>query len=181
MGVHFTSFDDEFVVAIPGTHNLVDWLADLSAWPWRFAVVGLCHDGFGKDAEALWAVIKPLLPADKLITFTGHSLGGARAQIFAAYHVAESPRRCRVVTFGAPRVVFFLNRVFARLIAGTLESVFYERRGDIVTDVPPRGFLHPALGVPIGAEVETLDPAVNHSMGRYTLDLDALEKESRHV
>ena len=38
---------DEFVVAIPGTVNLAQWMIDFSAWPKPYPYVGMYHEGFG--------------------------------------------------------------------------------------------------------------------------------------
>ena len=165
---------DEIAVVIPGTHpdELLDWLRDLDAWPDWFAGIGPCHSGFASGGLALWARLKAKgdLPAGKRIVYTGHSLGGALAQVLAACHAAEGRSPCRLVTFGAPRVAFGLNFRFGRLVRSALEAVEYRRAGDPVPDVPSRPlFKHPTRGVEIGEA--RADPIENHSIGLYADDL----------
>ena len=167
----------ELVVVCPGTHpaDLADWIRDLDSWPEWFAHLGPCHRGFGSGAVALWARIRPELPAGGRIVYCGHSLGGALAQGLAAFHAAEGRQPFRLVTFGAPRMPTAGNWAMSRLLRRGLEAVEYRRAGDIVPDLPGRLlFRHPTAGLHIGAAVATLDPAVNHSIERYADDLAAL-------
>jgi Lipase (class 3) len=169
--------DDELVVVCPGTHpfEIADWIRDLNWWPDWFPIIATCHQGFASGGRDLWANIRPELPASGLITYTGHSLGGALAQVLAAYHAAAAMPRCRVVTFGAPRVATALNWRFGPLVRSAIETVEYRRAGDVVPDAPCRPlFRHPTRGVKIGTAVETIDPAVNHAIDRYAEDLAIL-------
>jgi triacylglycerol lipase len=99
---------DEFaVLAFRGTANLGDWAINLNALRMPlpgFPGVGV-HEGFwgafaaSKD-EILAAVDR--LPADLGLYITGHSLGGALAQIASA--VLERDTLAACYTFGSPRV-----------------------------------------------------------------------------
>jgi hypothetical protein len=164
----------EIVVALPGTHPLdaLDWLRDVSFWPVWIGGLGLVHSGFGLGARAAWTRMAPILSRDKLITFTGHSLGSALAIGLAALHGFERPDvPFRVVTFGAPRSGFLFPWIGHRL-RGAVERVEYVRLGDIVPDVPTRPYLHGGrltrLGVSVGDFVE------NHAIAHYAADLRAL-------
>ena len=166
---------DEAIVVLPGTnpHDPLDWIRDLRALPSWVRPLGLVHSGFGKGASALWFPLALTLPRDRLVTYTGHSLGGALAQGLAAIHADVWPDvPFRVVTFGAPRVAF-CNPWFGRLVRRGVEAVEYQRAGDIVPDVPLRPFYrHPtrprAIGVRAGNFVS------NHAIARYAADLAAL-------
>ncbi|MDE2471135.1 MAG: lipase family protein [Bradyrhizobium sp.] len=165
----------ETVVALPGTHpsDPSDWLRDLSVWPARLRGLGLVHAGFGLGARAAWVRMAPALPADRLVTFTGHSLGGALAACLGAIHAYERPGvPFRVVTFGQPRVAL-LNPCFGRLLGKGVERALYARRGDIVPDVPPRPYLHGGRLTLIGTAVDDA-PIGSHSIGRYADDVKAL-------
>ncbi len=96
------------VLAFRGTANFQDWLVDLNAIPIRlenFRNIKI-HRGFWgayahcmKDIEAqVDAHIPPELP----LYITGHSLGGALAQIASA--VLERDNLAACYTFGSPRV-----------------------------------------------------------------------------
>jgi pimeloyl-ACP methyl ester carboxylesterase len=168
----------ELVVVCPGTHpaELADWLRDLDWRPAWFGRLGLCHHGFASGALALWARIGRELPAAGLVTYCGHSLGGALALGLAARHAAERAQPFRVVTFGAPRLPLIVNWRVTRLLARGREAVEYARAGDVVPDLPPRWlFRHPTRLRRIGRPVATLDPAVNHAIERYAADLASSE------
>lgn len=166
--------DGEIVVALAGTHPgaALDWLRDVTFWPIWIGGLGFVHAGFGLGAAAEWRRLAPLLSRDKLITFTGHSLGGAMAIALAALFAHARPGQAfRVVTFGAPRVGFALPWLRFRL-RDAAEHVQYARTGDIVPDVPTRPYLHGGRLTRIG--VSAGDFIANHAIGRYAADLAAL-------
>jgi hypothetical protein len=166
--------EGEIVVALPGTHPLdaLDWLRDLSFAPARVRGLGLVHAGFGLGAEAAFARMAPVLSRDKLVTFTGHSLGGALAICLAAIHGFARPEvPFRVVTFGAPRTGFLFPWIGHRL-RRAVERVEYVRCGDIVPDVPTRPYLHGGRLTRIGFSIG--DFVVNHAVAQYAADLKAL-------
>lgn len=165
---------DEIVVALPGTHpaDALDWLRDFDIWPMWERGIGPIHEGFGLGARAAFAEMAPILSTDKLVTFTGHSLGGALALALAAIHARERPQtRFRVVVFGAPRVSF-LNPRFAALIGRGGPSALYVRAGDIVPDAPfAPVYRHPMTLTRIGRAAEDL--FANHAIARYAADVRA--------
>jgi len=84
----------------------------------------------------MMAQIEQALPPGNKVTYTGHSLGGALANLAAAEHQGEKGK-VEVVTFGAPRVG---DKAFA----ATLESKLGQEKitrvttpGDPITQVPP--------------------------------------------
>ncbi len=172
--------DKEIVVAIPGTHPNapLDWIRDLSAMPWPFPTIGICHSGFGSGGTALAErVLKGVKGDPRLMTVVGHSLGGAMALIVGARLVAAG-KRVRVVTFGAPRVAFILNLGLINLARDALDLAEYRRAGDPVPGVPPRPiFRHVTRGVAIG--VDCGDPIGNHAIARYAADLAAPGMKAR--
>jgi hypothetical protein len=167
----------EVVVALPGTHpaEALDWIRDLSVWPVWARGLGLVHAGFGLGALAAWAEIAPILSRDKLVTFTGHSLGGALAIALAALHAVQRPGlRFRLVTFGAPRVAF-LNPWLGHLLRRGGPHALFARRGDIVPLAPARPlYRHPAPLTRIGAA--TGEVLADHAIARYAADVRALER-----
>ena len=175
--IDFVRRGDELVVAFPGTHPLdpLDWIRDLRAWPWLLPGVGLVHSGFGKGALAAWRAKARDLPRRGLISFTGHSLGGALAQVFAclfrAYYRPEAD--FRTVTFGAPRIALIGNVLPARLLGSGLGLIEYARAGDAVPHVPLAPlYQHPSRPIVIG--ISTGEAVADHAIRRYAADLAAL-------
>jgi predicted lipase len=121
------------VVCFRGSLSREDWLDDFNALPVFDNDIGFVHRGFYEGMRAAFAAIEPLL-GTKPILVTGHSLGGARARIFAGLAIAARLPLARVVTFGAPRPGFINLR---RLIEKTgVPHVSYRNRNDPVPLVP---------------------------------------------
>jgi hypothetical protein len=95
------------VLAFQGTCNPSDWSVDLNAGRERlpgFAGVGV-HCGFWGAWQQLEVEVRAAvdaLPDDLGLYITGHSLGGALAQIAAAELERDTLSAC--YTFGSPRV-----------------------------------------------------------------------------
>lgn len=161
--------DGELVVAVPGTDpaNALDLIRDARALPSWIRGLGMMHSGFGKGAEAAWAIIDGEMRHDGLISYVGHSLGAAIAEELAGLHAIRRPKQpFRFVGFGTPRAGW-LNPHFRRLLRRGLEAVEYRNAGDPVVSVPPRltGYLHGADGPTLGSALA--DPRSNHAMGLY--------------
>jgi len=169
--------EGELVVVVPGTHpaDAIDWIRDCRFLPIWLPGLGPVHAGFGSGAEAIWPKMASVMRTAGLVTYAGHSLGGAIAQCLAALHAGARPDQpFRVVTFGAPRVGF-LNPWFAHRVRRGVEAVGYARNGDVVPDVPMRPpYGHPTWPVRIGvADASFIE---NHSIARYAADLEKLNK-----
>ena len=167
---------DEMIVVLPGTHpgEALDWLRDARFLPTYIRGIGLVHSGFGDGARAAWINMAPDLGVHhSVVTFCGHSLGGALAACLAAIHAYERPGvRFRLVTFGQPRVAF-LNPWFHHLLAQGVEAVPWARFCDPVPDVPFAPlYTHGARSRRLGAPVPAL--IGNHDITRYVDDLKAL-------
>ena len=97
------------VLAFRGTDCLADWRLDLSAELEQLpgAAVGVrVHRGFlaafQADRARVEAAVAAHVPADLRLLITGHSLGGALAQMATA--VLERDNLAACYTFGSPRV-----------------------------------------------------------------------------
>lgn len=101
------------VLAFRGTESIGDVVTDCNI----FGVLGPAgfgrvHRGFRNALLTIWPdVVSSLASSDKVeegrLHITGHSLGGALADLAGAYILSNSflrARLCEVVTFGAPRV-----------------------------------------------------------------------------
>ena len=92
-------------IAVRGTANADNAMLDMA-----FKLVGddrsgaRLHDGFAYAAGHVYKALKPALRRDFRIRATGHSLGGAVAQILAMYLDADGYDVGRIITFGQPKV-----------------------------------------------------------------------------
>lgn len=105
-------FDDGLKVlnlAIRGSNELQDWFKNFSIFPTRLKGVGLVHRGFLSSARAILPYITDkVLNAHEnnyKIILTGHSYGGAVAQILQQLFLTLNIETF-VVSYGAPRVWF---------------------------------------------------------------------------
>src|SRR5262249_38418009 len=104
------------------------------------------HEGFYEALKAVWPALSPKLQGagNRAVWITGHSLGGALAQLCAAQtqFVLQVPVQ-GVYTFGQPRVG---DEDFARTIHGRLGSQIFRviNDRDLVPRVPlfAMGFRH---------------------------------------
>ena len=147
---------EAIVVAFRGTqpNRPMDWFVDLRATRghWDHSI-GEVHDGFYRALRKVWGVALPkgeVLPrrlvnrGSKTIWITGHSLGGALAELCAAQAMFVSKIPVQgVYTFGQPRVG---NKDFAAAVNEKLGSGIFRfvNDRDIVPRVPlfSMGFCH---------------------------------------
>jgi hypothetical protein len=88
------------VLVFRGTTGLRNWFLDIDVRPERIAPRTVAHRGFMEALRHVWPSLKPHLEQlTEPLFMTGHSMGGALAQLAAWHH---SPRA--VYSFGAPRV-----------------------------------------------------------------------------
>lgn len=123
------------VLVFRGTTGFRNWLIDLDVRPEKWGARATVHRGFREALEQVWSDLRPAL--ESLTTpcfFTGHSMGGALAQLVAARF---RPRA--VYCFGAPRVG---DRGYVEMMRGI--PVFrIVNRQDIVAVLPPASQILP--------------------------------------
>ena len=135
------------ILIFRGTDNVKNVWTDIDARPTKDDSLdgAYLHRGFKDAATWIFEDIKRDYTLEKTVYLTGHSLGGAVAQIIglwlhnAGYHV-------QIYTFGSPKVstTFFGNRpIHYRVLV----------RNDPVPFVPPYPFLHSGISI----DVETLN------------------------
>lgn len=122
---------DHVVIAFRGSRSLGDYVTDLNAWLVKEDGGGKVHRGFQGTLDAVWGELKEELkevPRGRVFV-TGHSLGGALAQL-AAYRIERHQPGTigAVYGYGSPRVG---NRVFANLYSKLLgDRTFLHVNGD---------------------------------------------------
>lgn len=101
-------------IAFAGSDDVTDWAYNLRFFP-RSTPAGLAHGGLVLEARKVYAMLRSRLFAAsaqlKIIELTGHSAGGAIAQLVSDMYWAEVGTRImssyvRVVTFAAPKIYY---------------------------------------------------------------------------
>ena len=162
----------EWTVAFTGTQrDGADILSDIRAFPWWNQEMGtFSHSGFLKTTLSIYPEILKLLNERYAlqVNFTGHSLGGARAQVMASLlrHRAEYMRHSlKVYTFGSPKVFTRPNRAMHGI-----EHERYVYGDDVVPKVPAMPWWeHHSEEIPLGTEGGMF---TDHKMANY---VEALE------
>ena len=162
------------IVSFRGTADVVDWFTDFKAWPADDPVLGMCHAGFLEGMDRVFSEVLPVL--GQVIYVTGHSLGAARALIFAALCRKAGRPPAALVGFGTPRVG---GSKLASILEGTPMRLY--RNGlDPVTEVP-LGLLyqHPVKPTQIGNADMAHDPIKDHFIASYCAALRDYENQRR--
>lgn len=99
----------ELIVAFRGSDDAQDWAKNVRAYPWRYGKAWV-HRGFMCGHRSIWPRVlteikrRDSVPAKHLI-LTGHSYGGALAELSALF-LANYPGPVSLVAFGKPNVFF---------------------------------------------------------------------------
>ena len=141
------------IISIRGTDNSKNVLTDLDARPFRDRKLGVqIHRGFRDAAEKLKNDIIENVPLEENIILTGHSLGGAIAQILGLWF-EDDAYEVQIYTFGSPSVLI------EQMWEDGHFRVYLEN--DPVPFLPPFPYVH--WGIRINAE--TLDWDEDHPIG----------------
>jgi predicted lipase len=136
--VYFWKIDDTVYVTFRGTSSIKDATVDLNLSRIRIKDKIKVHEGFYTQFKSVEIEITKRLVREhtaKRIVFAGHSLGGALAQIAAAYYGEIFDYSCVVChTFGSPRVG---NKYFVEWFSKHVdENVRVMNRNDPVPMMP---------------------------------------------
>ena len=141
------------IISIRGTDNSKNVLTDLDARPFRDRKLGVqIHRGFRDAAEKLKNDIIENVALEETIILTGHSLGGAIAQILGLWF-EDDAYEVQIYTFGSPSVMI------EQMWEDGHFRVYLEN--DPVPFLPPFPYVH--WGIRINAE--TLDWDEDHPIG----------------
>ena len=134
----------------PSTSNK-DWVINIAGfipifkfplfycWGWKTVFNG-CKNLIMEE------VIREInLHSDYTVEICGHSYGGAVSVIAGIELYKQTKIKAKIITFGAPRPLFFLwSKFISRLYLGELKQ--YAHRSDIVTYCPPLiGYHNPKI------------------------------------
>jgi hypothetical protein len=92
------------VIAFKGTEDGLDWLTDALVIPVPYAG-RMCHGGFTLAHRSIWKKILKHINFNKRTLITGHSLGGALAELSAA-KLWKKHDNLNIITFGKPNTFF---------------------------------------------------------------------------
>lgn len=98
--------DEWRLIAFRGTNDKKDWSANVKFIPLE-TEWGVIHKGFGEAMNSLWPEVYEVISRsgkELPIWLTGHSLGGAIAQLTGTRLLLEGIKPAGVITFGQPPV-----------------------------------------------------------------------------
>lgn len=136
------------VIVLRGSATPQDWVRDFEAVanPFSHFALGPVHPGFLAGMEKAYAVMKPHLREEVLVS--GHSLGAARATILTGLMVQDGHAPRARVVFGEPRPGL---PPLAKLIGSVPGRSYCNGNGilyDLITEVPvaigPENYVHPS-------------------------------------
>jgi hypothetical protein len=153
-----------------GSITATDWLDDLDAIgsnPMDCPQLGMVHDGFDRGMNEFFQKNSGLLRDGAIIG--GHSLGAARAWLFAGRYIAKGGTLRRVTVFGSPRPGC---SELKQLLANTPKSSY--RNGDdpvpcVPVWLPSLPYVHVIEPTSVCAEPMdwTEGPMAWHNIGLY--------------
>ena len=156
--------DGVTILIFRGTANWKNVLSDLDARPFIDNRLDTkLHRGFRDAAEAIYSDIKRNYELDHTVFLTGHSLGGAIAQIIGLWLHSTERHNVQIYTFGSPKVstTFTFNEPNHWRVVD---------RSDPVPFLPPLPYVHSGVVI----DIETLSWSETHEE-RGILQTDALE------
>lgn len=156
------------VLVFRGSVTVEDWLRDLRGLPIQHPLLGGVEKGFMEGLDEFYAEIVDSLGEDPVIV--GHSLGAARALLFAGLLVANKRPVSKVVTFGSPRPG-------CKSLSVLLEDtpIFsYKNRFDPVTNapvpiLPDMPYMHPRplIKINIPPALDAIGIFADHNINLY--------------
>lgn len=164
--------EGELLVATRGTDIGVDWLSNFNMGLARGPTGDLVHAGFHDVWKSFRPEIERFVAGRRFsrVHCVGHSLGGALANLNAAWFAARGQAEVSLYTFGAPRIG--LSGFHDALIAGIGATSIYRVRhvADPVPMIPIFPFQHVSDrrgGYLLKAGGGLVNPAAHSMLGSY--------------
>ena len=130
---NLTRIDGDYVVVLRGSLTAEDWVRDLDALPYHDSMLGWVHKGFNEGLIDIYKAIRNCTGGEP-ISFTGHSLGGARARLLSGMCIINNIKVKNLVTFGSPKPAFIgLKDIIDN---SGITHVSYRNNEDIVPTLP---------------------------------------------
>lgn len=165
--------DNEHVIAFRGSTTVEDWLRDFQGLMIDDPELGGVETGFMRGIRDTLAHCGDEIDGTPKLYITGHSLGAARALLFAALTAAQGHSQLieRVVVFGSPRPG---GRKVSNWLASTRINS-YKNGDDPVCDVPfdiplIEPYMHPRQLIPVDVpppEDDSWGPIARHHVELY--------------
>jgi hypothetical protein len=173
------TLSDCCVVAFRGSSDFLDWQRDLDSVMITDPDLGGVEQGFMQGMREVSNQLANIISA-KPLCITGHSLGAARALIFAGLLEVAGAKPEKVVTFGSPKP----GAEKLKFILSGVAINSYRNRHDPVTNCPidllGLPYVHPRDLIAVDAPPPQPDPwgfLADHHISLYIQAMKGLQNE----
>lgn len=161
--------EGDAVFAFAGSACIEDWVRDFTAVKYDHPQLGTVHLGFWEGMQDLFNAVQEEVNAGNPLVVTGHSLGGAHAQLFTGLCIAAGLKVTQLILFAAPKAGMV---VLKELVEAEAESIHtFRNLQDVVPELP--------VTVPVFEAWATIGEmeAFNESPAGGTEGLESVPKE----
>ena len=165
VSINLTRIDGDYVLVLRGSQTAEDWLRCLDNTPIFNEKLGWCHSGFITGLSDVFNSVRNCTGGEP-VSFTGHSLGGARARLLAGIFIVNGLPVKNLVTFGSPKPAF--NTLKEIIDNSNIYHVSFRNNEDIVPTLPETlppvfDYVHPDI-------YQVIDAGQNDGIEGYVKD-----------